>query len=213
MLLQAYDFWHLHRTLGVELQMGGADQWGNITAGLELIRRTTGVGEDAAEQPAHGLAYKLLLSPSGTKFGKSEERRRGLARPGAHDALRVLPVLAEHRRPRCRDVPALVHRADRGTRSRRSRRTSRRIPRRAPRSGRWLATSRRRTHGETAAVRRSATRRRCSRAARSTDPACSPSLFASTGGFTFAPGVAGGRGTRPCWPRPASSPRAARRAG
>ena len=72
MLLQAYDFWHLHRSMGVELQMGGADQWGNITAGLELIRRTAGVGEDAAQQPAHGLAYRLLLSPSGTKFGKSE---------------------------------------------------------------------------------------------------------------------------------------------
>ena len=72
MLLRAYDFWHLHRTMGVELQMGGADQWGNITAGLELIRRTSGVGEDAPDQPAHGLAYKLLLlSPSGTKFGKS----------------------------------------------------------------------------------------------------------------------------------------------
>jgi tyrosyl-tRNA synthetase len=72
MLLQAYDFWHLHRAFGVELQMGGADQWGNNTAGLELNRRTAGVGEDAAEQPAHGLAYRLLLSPSGTKFGKSE---------------------------------------------------------------------------------------------------------------------------------------------
>ncbi len=70
MLLQAYDFAYLHRELGVELQMGGADQWGNITAGLELIRRTSGAGEDA--HPAHGLAYKLLLSPSGTKFGKSE---------------------------------------------------------------------------------------------------------------------------------------------
>jgi tyrosyl-tRNA synthetase len=78
MLLQAYDFAHLHREYGVELQMGGADQWGNITAGLELIRRTSGAGEadgegavDASE-PAHALAYKLLLSPSGTKFGKSE---------------------------------------------------------------------------------------------------------------------------------------------
>ncbi|MBA2299640.1 MAG: tyrosine--tRNA ligase [Chloroflexi bacterium] len=70
MLLQSYDFAHLHREMGVELQMGGADQWGNITAGLELIRRTTGAGDDA--HPAHGLAYKLLLSPSGTKFGKSE---------------------------------------------------------------------------------------------------------------------------------------------
>jgi tyrosyl-tRNA synthetase len=71
MLLQAYDFAHLHREYGVELQMGGADQWGNITAGLELIRRTGGTAEDAPD-PAHGLAYKLLLSPSGTKFGKSE---------------------------------------------------------------------------------------------------------------------------------------------
>jgi tyrosyl-tRNA synthetase len=70
MLLQAYDFAHMHRTMGVELQMGGADQWGNITAGLELIRRSSGAGEDA--HAAHGLAYRLLLSPSGTKFGKSE---------------------------------------------------------------------------------------------------------------------------------------------
>jgi tyrosyl-tRNA synthetase len=75
MLLQAADFEHLHRTLGVELQMGGADQWGNITAGLELIRRRAGLapGTDGDTQdPAHGLAYKLLLSPSGTKFGKTE---------------------------------------------------------------------------------------------------------------------------------------------
>lgn len=69
MLLQAYDFAHLFETRGVELQMGGADQWGNITAGLELIRRTSGAGDGEA---AHGLAYKLLLSPSGSKFGKSE---------------------------------------------------------------------------------------------------------------------------------------------
>jgi len=99
MLIQATDFEHLHRVMGVELQMGGADQWGNITAGLELIRRksgralvadgsseslaesyltTEGPGEpetliaDTGEEPAHGLAYKLLLSPSGTKFGKTE---------------------------------------------------------------------------------------------------------------------------------------------
>ncbi len=71
MTLQAADFAHLYRTAGVELQMGGADQWGNITAGLELIRRTS--GEDRDESPAHGIAYKLLLSPSGTKFGKSAD--------------------------------------------------------------------------------------------------------------------------------------------
>jgi tyrosyl-tRNA synthetase len=78
MLIQATDFEHLHREMGVELQMGGADQWGNITAGLELIRRRAGLGGDAevegagADEPAHGLAYKLLLSPSGSKFGKTE---------------------------------------------------------------------------------------------------------------------------------------------
>ena len=70
MTLQAHDFATLYRDHGVELQMGGADQWGNITAGLELIRRTSGEGSE--ESPAHGIAYKLLLSPSGVKFGKSE---------------------------------------------------------------------------------------------------------------------------------------------
>jgi tyrosyl-tRNA synthetase len=71
MLLQAADFAHLQRSYGVELQCGGADQWGNITAGLELIRRTARHAAGDRE-PAHGLAYPLLLSPSGAKFGKSE---------------------------------------------------------------------------------------------------------------------------------------------
>jgi len=76
MLIQATDYEHLHRELGVDLQMGGADQWGNITAGLELIRRRAGIEAGAAdrgaEEPAHALAYRLLLSPSGAKFGKTE---------------------------------------------------------------------------------------------------------------------------------------------
>jgi tyrosyl-tRNA synthetase len=75
MLLQAVDFQHLYRSYGVELQCGGADQWGNITAGLELIRRTAAPRRPdatAATEPAHGLAYPLLLNPSGAKFGKSE---------------------------------------------------------------------------------------------------------------------------------------------
>jgi tyrosyl-tRNA synthetase len=78
MLIQATDFSHLHRTMGVELQMGGADQWGNITAGLELIRReAAGAPTDAPEAAgaaadAYALAYPLLLSPSGAKFGKTE---------------------------------------------------------------------------------------------------------------------------------------------
>jgi tyrosyl-tRNA synthetase len=71
MLIQSYDYQHLFRTLDCELQMGGADQWGNITAGLELIRRTTPGREDGAPH-AYALAYPLLLNASGTKFGKSE---------------------------------------------------------------------------------------------------------------------------------------------
>jgi tyrosyl-tRNA synthetase len=82
MLIQATDYEHLYRTMGVELQMGGADQWGNITAGLELIRRRAGLSGEAEsageggtveDAPAHALAYRLLLSPSGTKFGKTAE--------------------------------------------------------------------------------------------------------------------------------------------
>ncbi len=72
MLLQSADFLHLYRELEVELQTGGADQWGNITAGLELIRKVEGA--DEAAQPAHALSYPLLLSTSGQKFGKSEGR-------------------------------------------------------------------------------------------------------------------------------------------
>jgi tyrosyl-tRNA synthetase len=71
MLIQATDFQHLFRELGCELQMGGADQWGNITAGLELIRRTSEPRPDGAPH-AYAMAYPLLLSPSGAKFGKSE---------------------------------------------------------------------------------------------------------------------------------------------
>jgi tyrosyl-tRNA synthetase len=66
MLLQAYDFRHLYRTAGCELQVGGSDQWGNITAGIELIRRMDG-GD------AHGVCAPLLTTANGNKFGKSEK--------------------------------------------------------------------------------------------------------------------------------------------
>ena len=66
MLLQAYDFLELHRREGVMLQIGGSDQWGNITAGLELIRRVEG-------KTAHALTMPLVTTASGTKFGKTEE--------------------------------------------------------------------------------------------------------------------------------------------
>ena len=65
MLVQAYDFWHLWKTERCELQMGGSDQWGNITAGTELIGRR----ESAS---AHGLVFPLLTNAAGGKFGKSE---------------------------------------------------------------------------------------------------------------------------------------------
>jgi tyrosyl-tRNA synthetase len=66
MLLQAYDFLELHRREGVMLQIGGSDQWGNITAGLELIRRVTG-------KTAHALTMPLVTTANGSKFGKTEE--------------------------------------------------------------------------------------------------------------------------------------------
>jgi tyrosyl-tRNA synthetase len=72
MTLQAADFLHLYRARGVEMQMGGADQWGNITAGLELIRRVVGRAE-GEEPPAFGLCSPLLLNRAGQKMGKSEK--------------------------------------------------------------------------------------------------------------------------------------------
>jgi tyrosyl-tRNA synthetase len=65
MLVQAFDFAYLARTDGCELQMGGSDQWGNITAGIEL-----GARRDGAK--LHGLVMPLLTTASGAKFGKSE---------------------------------------------------------------------------------------------------------------------------------------------
>jgi len=72
MTLQAADFLHLYRERGVEMQMGGADQWGNITAGLELIRRVVERAE-GEEPPAFGLCSPLLLTRNGQKMGKSEK--------------------------------------------------------------------------------------------------------------------------------------------
>ena len=69
MLLQAADFLHLYRAGGVEMQMGGADQWGNMTAGLELIRKEFGAGD--GQDLAFALSYPLLTNESGTKYGKT----------------------------------------------------------------------------------------------------------------------------------------------
>jgi len=65
MLLQSYDFLHLHDHYNCTLQTGGSDQWGNITAGVELIRRMR-------SKPAGALVYPLITKADGTKFGKTE---------------------------------------------------------------------------------------------------------------------------------------------
>ena len=64
MLLQAYDFLRLHQDYGCELQIGGSDQWGNITTGVELIRKVSGA-------LAYGMTTPLVVKEDGTKFGKS----------------------------------------------------------------------------------------------------------------------------------------------
>jgi tyrosyl-tRNA synthetase len=75
-LLQGYDFYHLYKHKGVKIQMGGSDQWGNITTGTELIRRKeSNDGSDAegdVEYSAYALTTPLVTKADGTKFGKSE---------------------------------------------------------------------------------------------------------------------------------------------
>ena len=65
MLLQAYDFLHLYDHHGCELQIGGSDQWGNITAGIDLGRRMLG-------KQLYGLTCPLLTKSDGSKMGKTE---------------------------------------------------------------------------------------------------------------------------------------------
>jgi tyrosyl-tRNA synthetase len=77
MLLQSYDFLELFRREGCTVQMGGSDQWGNITAGIDLVRRIDGA-------QAYGVVFPLITQAPGVKFGKTEagtvwldaERRR-----------------------------------------------------------------------------------------------------------------------------------------
>lgn len=65
-ILQGYDFLHLYRNYNVAIQIGGSDQWGNITSGTELIRRVLG-------KSAYGITFPLLTKSDGQKFGKSEK--------------------------------------------------------------------------------------------------------------------------------------------
>jgi tyrosyl-tRNA synthetase len=184
MLLQAYDFAHLNVGMGVELQMGGADQWGNITAGLELIRRISGAAEGA--EPAHALAYKLLLSPSGSKFGKSESGESVWL-----DAARTTPYafyqywlntddrdvgtylrwFTELSRDEIEALESEEARAPEGRPAQRA-------------LARDITT---RTHGEAAATRAIADSEARFANEAVLDPEILRSLFESTGGFTFQP--------------------------
>jgi tyrosyl-tRNA synthetase len=65
-VLQGYDFYHLYKNYGVTLQLGGSDQWGNITAGSDLVKKLAGTS-------VHGLTFPLLTKADGQKFGKSEK--------------------------------------------------------------------------------------------------------------------------------------------
>jgi tyrosyl-tRNA synthetase len=89
-LLQAFDFFHLRQAFGCELQIGGSDQWGNITAGTELVRKKLGV-----QVRRHEI--------------RQDGGRRRLARSSANEPLQVLPVLCEHRGRQGLRVPAQVH--------------------------------------------------------------------------------------------------------
>jgi tyrosyl-tRNA synthetase len=182
MLLQSYDFAHLYRELGVELQMGGADQWGNITAGLELIRRLAG-GEEGSE-PAHGLAYKLLLTPSGAKFGKSEVGESVWLDPARtspyafyqywlnaddRDVGTYLRWFTEFPKDRIEELEAEGERAPEGRPAQRA-------------LARDITA---RTHGEAAAVQAIADSEARFAGDAITDPAVLQSLFEGSGGFTF----------------------------
>ncbi len=71
MLLQSYDFYYLNQKMSCKLQIGGSDQWGNITAGVDLIRRMQ--GDDQNKDSVFGMTFPLVTRPDGSKFGKTEQ--------------------------------------------------------------------------------------------------------------------------------------------
>ena len=124
-LLQGYDFLHLYETKNCKLQMGGSDQWGNITTGTELIRRTLG-----AEADAYALTCPLITKADGKKFGKTEQGNVWLDRRyttpykfyqfwlnvGDDEAERYIKIFTSLTRE---EIDALIaeHRADPGRRT------------------------------------------------------------------------------------------------
>ena len=104
-LVQGYDFLHLYETMNCKIQLGGADQWGNITTGTELIRRKAGGEAFALTCPpqagrrGRGLRHHLPADHQGRRHEIRQDReRQRMARPALHIALQVLPVLAQRQR-------------------------------------------------------------------------------------------------------------------
>ena len=123
-LLQGYDFLHLYETKNCKLQMGGSDQWGNITTGTELIRRKLGADADA-----YALTCPLITKADGKKFGKTEQGNVWLDRRyttpykfyqfwlnvGDEEAERYIKIFTSLKKE---EIDALIeeHRADPGRR-------------------------------------------------------------------------------------------------
>ena len=101
MLLQAYDFLHLFDTFGCRLQLGGSDQWGNITMGIELIRKVRHAGGVGPDHPAGAQGRRHQV--------RQDRVRDGLARPGPDQPVPALPVLPAQRGRRGRVLPAVLH--------------------------------------------------------------------------------------------------------
>ncbi len=100
MVLQAYDFFHLFQHYGCALQMGGNDQWGNMLAGTELIRKI-------AAKDAHAVTFPLITTSLGQKMGKTEIGT--LAGRKFNQSLRVLSVLGKQRRRRSGKIFEIIY--------------------------------------------------------------------------------------------------------
>ena len=122
MLLQAYDFLRLHVDHGCEVQIGGSDQWGNITVGVELIRKVCG-------DEVWGLTTPLIVKPDGTKYGKTESGTVWLD-PDSDQPFRHVPVLREHAGRTGRPAAPIPHLPESRRRSRLSTRRQRESPQR-----------------------------------------------------------------------------------
>ena len=102
MLLQANDYVELHQRYGCTLQIGGSDQWGNIIAGVRLVRQKAGRDGSCAD---HAVGDRFR----GQQVRKVDGRRQPVAGPGDDEPVRLVPVLLQYRRRRRDPVPEVVH--------------------------------------------------------------------------------------------------------